>query len=444
MDGSSKEGIVPVSMRLQPDRTAAMPHYRRMVLANDLVVLISEERSLPMVSIYFLLDAGAGRDPKGKQGLANLTVEALRLGTVSYSGLQVDEELDFTGASLESFCDRDFAVIGFHTLKRNLMRGLDVFREILMHPTFPEEEIGRKIAEVQASIRSSAEEPATVAEKAFRKALYGKSPYGHPVEGFEASLNTISREDIVEFYRRHYHPNIGILAVVGDIGSRVDLSSILAPLEDWRGDDIPPELFESDILEGPRLVEAARSIDQAHIVLGHEGIDRANPDYYAISVMNNILGAGGFSSRLMKKIRSDTGLAYSVESIFNAHKHRGSFRVVVQTRNASAVEVIRIVLDEMKRIREDGVTAQELSTAKKYLSRRFPMRVMGRDSFARFIAQVEYYGLGRDYYNKYASYIESVKREEVHRAARDYLHPDRCVISIVADLEKVDLTRLKI
>jgi len=422
---------------------AAMPKYRRAVLPNNLVLLVSESHDLPMISVYLLLDAGSWRDPAGRQGLANLTVNALRLGTEAHSATEISEILDFNGAVLESLCGRDFAVIGFSALRRNFETVFGLFREMLLQPAFPVQQVERKIAEIQADIQSEQDQPGIMAEAAFRKTLFKGSPYGHPVNGSQEDLQKISRGDIAQFHRRFYRSNLAILAVVGDIDPPTVQSTIETPLKVWTAATGVSESMESRFAAGPKVIETHRPIEQAHIVLGHQGIARANQDYYALSVLNQILGAGGFSSRLMNAIRVDRGLAYSVHSAYHAYKQRGSFMVTLQTKNATAGEAVRLALDEMERIRQDGVRAQELATAKKYLIGNFPLNLITRDSFARFIAQVEYYNLGKDYYDKYPSYIEAVTRQDVHRAAQAYLHPDRWLLSIVADLDQVDLSGLE-
>lgn len=422
---------------------AAMPEYRRKVLPNDLVLLISEAHGLPMISVYLLLDAGAWRDPEGREGLASLTVNALRLGTGAHSGAEISEILDFNGAVLASYCERDFAVIGFHALRRNFKTVMGLFREMLMQPAFPVREVERKIAEIQADIRSEQDQPGIIAAEKFRRKLYKGSPYGYAISGTQETLARMSREDVAGFHREFYRPNLGIMAVVGDIDPQTVQSAIEAPLKAWKPIEAEAESFESEFAAGPTVIETHRPIDQAHIVLGHRGIARSNKEYYALSVMNQILGAGGFSSRLMNTIRVERGLAYAVHSTFHTYKQRGSFTVELQTQNASAGEAVRLVLDEMEKMCTEGVTAQELVTAKKYLIGNFPLNLITRDSFARFIAQVEYYQLGKDYYADYPSYIDAVTRQEVQQAAAAYLHPERYLLSIVADLEKVDLSGLR-
>ena len=182
-----------------------------------------------------------------------------------------------------------------------------------------------------------------------------------------------------------------------------------------------------------------RGITQANIILGHAGVSRDNPDYYALTVMNYILGGGGFSSRLVRKIRNKRGLAYSVASFFDPGKYPGSFQIVLQTKNSSAREAISLSLQEMERIRKELVSEKELEGAKKYLIGSFPMRLDTQGKLANFLTQVEYYGLGPDYPEKYPSLIRSITREEVLRVAKKYLHPKNTILVVVANLKEAGM-----
>jgi zinc protease len=183
-------------------------------------------------------------------------------------------------------------------------------------------------------------------------------------------------------------------------------------------------------------VKIDRDITQANIILGHIGVSRENPDFYALTVMNYILGGGGFSSRLMEEIRNKRGLAYSVATFFDSGKYPGSFQIVLQTKNASAQDAISLSLKQMERIRQEMVAENELEGAKKYLIGSFPMRFDTQGKLANFLSQVEYYGLGLNYPEKYPNLIRSVSREEILRVARIYLHPENYILVVVANLKE--------
>jgi zinc protease len=175
------------------------------------------------------------------------------------------------------------------------------------------------------------------------------------------------------------------------------------------------------------------------MILGHAGISRENPDFYTLTVMNYILGGGGFASRLVEEIRNKRGLAYSVDSYFDAGKYPGSFQIVLQTKNSSARESISLALQQMERIRNESVSEKELEGAKKYLIGSFPMRLDTQSKMANFLTQVEYYGLGLDYPEKYPFLIQSVTKEEVLKVAQKYLHPENYILVVVANLKEAGL-----
>jgi zinc protease len=203
--------------------------------------------------------------------------------------------------------------------------------------------------------------------------------------------------------------------------------------------EIPKRFFMTRFEKEQKTVKINRPITQANIILGHAGVSRENPDFYAITVMNYILGGGGFASRLTEEIRNKRGLAYSVGSFFDPGKYPGSFQIALQTKNSSAREAIAISLREMERIQKELVSEKELEGAKKYLIGSFPMRFDTQGKLVNFLTQVEYYGLGLDYPEKYPSFIQSITREEVLRVAKKYLHPRNYVLVIVANLKEAGM-----
>ena len=424
---------------LQSHAASAMPPVQRTLLSSGLVLLVGEEHSLPFVTLQLLIDSGSRRDPSGEEGLASLTARGLLLGTSEHTVNQVNEELDFMGASLNSSSGKDYVTLSLQILKKDLDKGLDLFMEVLTKPTFPEEEINREVEKTLAAIQSEEDQPEEVAEKAFLKALFLNSPYGHPVQGTKESVSRVTREGIVRFYRSYYHPHSAILTVVGDITDAEIKTKLIPRLEKWPRGEIPKLPFATTFEKGPKTVKIDRPITQANVILGHAGVSRENPDFYALTVMNYILGGGGFASRLMEEIRNKRGLAYSVASFFDPGKYPGSFQIVLQTKNASAKEAISLSLQQMERIRKEFVSEKDLEAAKKYLIGSFPMRLDTQGKLANFLSQVEYYGLGLDYPKKYPSLIRSVTREDILRVAKKYLHPKKYVLVIVANLNEAGM-----
>jgi zinc protease len=409
----------------------------RSVLNSGIVLLTSEQRALPMVSVELLVHAGSRYDIPEQEGLANLTARLLTYGTERRSALEISEILDFIGASLSTDCGEDLASVSLTILKKDLPVGLELLAEILTQASFPQDEIERRKQAVIASIKASEENPGDIAQKSFQRALYPNSPFGRPVEGTEASVKAIPRESLTGFHGRYYRPNRTILAVVGDIAHDEIVKAVEHAFRGWAKGEPPAAPLVPSVIGSEQTIRVNRDLTQANIILGQAGIARENPDYYAVQVMNYILGGGGFSSRVMDSIRNERGLAYSVYSYFNAEKGRGSFQLVMQTKNDSAQEAIRVATEEVRRIREKPVTEQELNDAKDYLIGSFPLRFDTNRKVANFVALVEFYGLGLDYRERYPDFIRKVTREDVLRVAKQYLYPEKLITVIVGNQKKI-------
>jgi zinc protease len=417
----------------------AMPPVQKSVLSNRLVLLHSEDHALPFVTLQLLIDAGSGKDPSGMEGLSHLAARGILLGTSGHSAAALSEELDFLGASLDSSSGKDYATLSLRVLRKDLDKGFALFMEALANPTFPEKELKQEVEKTLALIQSQEDQPGEVAKKEFLKTLFLSGPYRYPAIGTKDSLPRLTREEVLTFYKTYYRPNNCILAVVGDITAEEVKNRLIPLLERLPAGDIPEVPVKTVFSNGPATVKIDRKISQANIILGNPGITRGNPDFYALTVMNYILGGGGFASRLVEEVRDKRGLAYSVASFFDPGKYPGSFQVVLQTKNASAREAISLVLQQVKRIREELVSDKELEGAKKYLIGSFPLRIDTQAKLANVLIQEEYYGLGLDYPEKYPLLIKSVTRADVLRVAETYLHPDNDTLIVVGDLKETGM-----
>ena len=421
---------------------AAMPALagltpKRTELDNGVVLLTSEQRALPMISIELLIDAGARYDGGGQEGLASLAARLLTYGTKRRSALQISDALDFIGASLSTGCGENLASISMTILKKDLSTGLALLAEVLTQSTFPQEEIERQKQSIVASLKARDEEPGDIAERRFAAALFPNSPYGRPVEGTESSVRAISQKGLREFYERYYRPNRTIMAVVGDVTAEEIEEALNQAFRSWKKGEPGGKLLVPSATGAPTLIRVNKELTQANIIMGHEGVTRGNPDYYAIQVMNSILGGGGFSSRVVDSIRNERGLAYSVYTYFNADKSHGTFQFVMQTKNDSAGEAMRIAREEIERIRREPVSEQELNDAKDYLTGSFPLRLDTTRKVANFLAQVEYFQLGLNYPERYGDFIRKVAREDVLRVAKRYLQPEKLITVVVGNHNKI-------
>jgi zinc protease len=412
---------------------------QREVLPNGMVLLFSEKRGVPIVTVSMLIQAGSILDPPDKPGVANLVAQLMTQGTKTRTAPQISEAIEFVGGSLSLDAGQELTRISLAVLSKDLDLGLELMADILLNPTFAPAELERKKQEVIAGIKRDQEDPGTVSWQAFLALVYGRNPYGRPVEGTEASVPTITRDNLVQFHEAYFRPNRTILAVVGDV-SLPDLKRRLdTKLGGWTPGGAP---FTPPPKAAPLTQKVVhtiqREVTQANINLGHLGVTRDNPDYYAIQVMNYLLG-GGFNSYLISKIREEKGWAYDVGSAFSPGKYAGEFSVSMQTKNEVAQEAIEAALAEIRRIREQPVSEQELKDAKAYLTGSFPLRLDTSKKIVGMLAAIEYFGLGLDYVDRYPGLVNAVTVSDVQRVAQRYLDPDRYALAVVADLSKAKI-----
>lgn len=430
-----------LAIALLPVFAVAAPLAERQVLDNGLTLLVASRRALPIVTVNVTVEAGSLWEPEAQAGLAYLTASLLTRGTASLTATQIDEAVDFIGASLSSGADRDSSDLSLSVLRKDLPTGLKLLADVLLHPAFHHGEIARKVQEIRAALRKRQEDPGEVALEAFNELVFGRHPYGRPLEGTDESLSSITRDEVVRFYRDHYSPERTIITVVGDVEPKEITAQLRELFNPWpKRKGAAERAGEPVRLRGKAFVKKIdRGVTQANIILGHQGIRRDNPDFYAVTVMNYILGGGGFSSRLVERIREEKGWAYDVHSYFSPGLERGAFQVGLQTKNENAGPAVGEVLRELRRIRDQGVTDQELADAKAYLTGSFPLRLDTNSKLAGLISTVEYYKLGLDYADRYRTLIEAVTKEEVLRVARAYLTPDQYVLVVVADQGRAGL-----
>jgi len=425
----------------EPARTPAgvAPPVERAVLANGLRLLVIRQPHLPMVVLNVLLDAGSRFDARDKEGLASLTASLLTEGTEKRSAADVHDAVDFLGAKISAAAGDDYSSVSLTVLKKDLDTGFDLFADVLLHPKFAKVEFARKRDEALAELQAEEQNPGAVAERAFRKALFRTGPYRSEPGGWKESVAKLSIADVKGFYRSAYQPQRAILVASGDVTIDEIKERIDRRLSDWKGNAGEAKLPEAAPPAGADVIRIDRDLTQANLVWGHRGTTRDDPDWYAIQVMNYILGGGSFASRMVNSIRTEAGLAYSVFSYFVPGKLPGSFQVVLQTKSATTGDALRRLREEIDRIRAEPVTDEELASAKRYLTGSFPLRFDSDAELVGFFTQVEFYGLGLDYPERYEGIINSITKEDVERVAKKYLFPDEAILVLVGKQSDIEI-----
>ena len=409
----------------------------RSVTPNGITVLFLEQHFLPTVEIHALVKVGSAQDPPDKAGLANLTASLLDEGTVTQTSRQFAEQIDFVGGSLGAHATEDFTTASARVLKKDADLGFTLLADMLQHPAFHKQEFERVRTQILGEIISDDDDPGNVAMKAFHQLIFHGHPYSWPAHGTEETLNKITVADVQQFHAREYVPNQTILVIVGDLTQDQAAMLVQTHFGSWKkGTPAPYQLRKPAPIDRKMVQLIEKDLTQSTIVLGHTGISRANPDYYAITVMNYILGAGGFSSRLMDSIRDKQGLAYGIMSQFDTRLMPGAFFISLQTRADVTNQAITGVLNEIKWIRDAPVTDQELSEAKSFIVGSFPLRVDSSAKLANVLAQVEFYNLGLDYFTQYPRAIEKVTKDDVLRVAKQYLDPQHYALIVVGSIAK--------
>jgi zinc protease len=413
---------------------------KRDVLDSGLTLLLVERHNLPVVIVSIGFTAGSLREPADKAGLASLTAGLLTSGTKTRKAAQINEEIEFVGAALHGSGGDDYITVSLSVLKKDVHLGFDLLSDIIINPVFPGDELIKKVERVKGSLKSREEDPGFLASREFRKAVFGSHPYGRLISGNAETLDSITRKDVMDFHAAYYVPNNAIMSVVGDVTPEEVHELLKKYFSKWHSREVKAvNLPVSKKERDQQTIEIDRNLTQANIILGHSGVSRDNPDYYALSLMNYILGGGGFASRLMQNIRVEKGLVYDIRSSFSPDKYGGSFSVVLQTKNESANTAITEIIKEINKISTLHVSDAELSDAKAFLVGSFPMRIETSRRIAGFLVAVEYYGLGVGYIDDYPRYINSVTKDEILRVARKYLDSRNFHLVVVADKKKTSL-----
>lgn len=415
-----------------------IPKSERTVLANGMVVYLLEDHELPLVNITAYVHAGSIYEPPDKTGLAGLAGAVMRTGgTRDVPPEKLDAELEYMASSIESAMGDDSGNVSMSTLVKNLDRTLELFAQVLMTPAFREDRVAQAVNMTVEGLRRQNDDPKAVANRELHKALYAGHPLGR-VPTID-SVKKVTRGDLIEFHQGYFRPNNILLAVSGDF-KRDDLLARLERLfGGWKPEKVTfPLVGEPAATVKAETLFARKDVSQSVIRMGEMGIDKNNPDLYALRVMDYIVG-GGFTSRLTQEVRSNQGLAYNVDcSVDVGRLFIGTITAETETKAGSTVRAITLIRDIINGMTAAQVTEQELSLAKEYMINSFIFGFTRPDAIVNQRLRLEFYGYPAGYLENYRDNISRVTREDVLRVARKYLHPDRMVLVVVGDEQKFD------
>lgn len=420
-------------------RPFRFPDVRREGLPNGIRLLIAERHTAPLITVRVLVHAGADHDPPDHAGLAVFTAEMLEEGAAGRTSMEIAELVANLGASLYCGADWDASVVSIDVLERHLEKSIEVVRDLVVAPDFPDHELERMRGERLTALLQQKDDPAVVAGHLFNRFVFGRSPYGFPSVGTAESVSAFRRPDVEGFFARHYAPNNASILITGAIDSERAFRLVRESFGGWerkeRAVHPPPDAGEEAVAQ-IYLVDRPSSV-QSEIRLGHVGVARSSEDYFPLLVMNSILG-GVFTSRLNLNLRERHGYTYGIRSAFAFRRWAGPFVVSTAVRNDVTAAAVREILTEIRAMREQVLAPEELAITKNYLEGVFPASVQSAHDLAARIQEMELYSLPTDYFDSYREHIAAVTAEDIARVAFKYLDPERTAIVIVGRADAID------
>lgn len=418
-----------------PLRPFRFPDVRRRTLDNGLEVIVAENHAFPVATLDLVLPSGGLAEPEERGGVASLTAGLLESGAGGRDATQIAEAVDELGLALETGISWDTTLAGFTALTSRLEAGMRILADLVIHPTFPQHEVERIRDERLANVVQRRADPSSLADELITWFSFpDQHPFGRRLGGPETTLSTLTRADTAAFHRAHYLPAGAWLCAAGDV--TLDGVSALAEryFAGWTGAPPAPRAPETEPRFGETtiiLADRPGSV-QSEVRVGHVGIPRTADDYFAVTVMNAILG-GLFSSRLNLNLRERLGYTYGVSSAFGMRKLPGTFTISSAVQSEGTAHAVSEMLRDMRQMQDELVSDEELSDARSYLAGTFPLAMQTTDGLAGKLSSMAVYGLPDDYFGHYRDRLMAVTADEVREAARRRLLPARAAVVVVGD-----------
>jgi zinc protease len=422
-----------------PARSYRFPQFKDETLPTGVRLITAPVTKLPLATVLVLVNAGSTNEPRGKEGVAALTAAALLEGTTRFDGAELAEKFEQLGTSLESGADWDSAFLKITVLSSKLEEATKLLGEAISSPIFPEREIERLKAERLAEILQLETEPRGLADEKFSEFLYDdESRYSRPDEGSTVSVGSLTRGDVDQFYRSNYNSGATTVIIAGDISSENAKNLIIEAFGKWPNGSSQDQPLSGKARRNRKSTHIVNKPDapQSELRVGHVGLPRKHPDFFPTLVMNAVLG-GLFGSRINLNLREAHGYTYGASSFYDWRRGPGPFVVSTAVESEVTAPALREILMEIDRIRDERISAEELSLARDYLEGVFPIRYETTAAIASALATLAIYDLNPDYYDSYRTNIHNVSEDAVLRAAKTHLHPDLLQTVIVGDAATV-------
>jgi zinc protease len=417
---------------LQP-RPIIIPTPRETVLSNGLTLVVVEDRRLPLVSYRLAFRVGGAFDPPGLPGLTDLLAGLLPEGTQARTSREIADEVARMGASLSAGANSDYTIVGASALAQFNDPILDLMAEVVLEPSFPENEVELAKQNTKESLRQQRAQPSFLASEMVSRVMFGDHPYS-VVAPTPESIDRASRDEFVKFHRARLVPNNAVFIVVGDVHYDEILNRIESLFSTWKsGEELVPNFPAPPV----RSKKVAYLVDrpgsaQSNIVIANSGITRTSPDYFPMLLMHTVLGATA-SSRLFMNLREEKGYTYGAYSNLDARRTAGTFRATAEVRSAVTGDSLKEFFYELERIRSTPVSDKEIKDAKSYLTGVFPIRLETQEGLTDQLVQIKMLSLPNDYLENYRDRVQAVTIAEIQRVAAKYVDPDKAALIVVGD-----------
>lgn len=410
----------------------------RATLSNGVAVYMAPSSEFPLIDISLSFKGGSYLEPEDMTGLASVTGQMIRRGgTTTKSPEQMDEEFDFLAANASAFIGGTTAGASLNALKSNFDEAFSLFMDMVRNPGFDEERLRIVKDELLESMKQRNDDANTILAMEWDRLMWGEEHFeGRAPTG--DSITRITPDAMRDFHRKLFNPGNMIVAVTGDFQPAEMLSYLEGAFSDWPMGARMPDPPAPDHNIKPGVYHVEKDIPQGKFRLGHRGVKRDNPDYFPLTIMNDILGGGGFTSRMMKKIRSDEGLTYGISSsLQNRVYYPGQFVVNSFSKNDTVALTIKLALEQIENVQRDGVTEEELETSKQSFIETFPRRFESKAGMLNTFVSDEWTDRPSDYWKNYRKNVESISTDDVKRVANEYLNPDQMMILVVGKWDEI-------
>lgn len=444
---ASGQDDVDVVPAYSPEKTddvspVTLPEITRTTLKNGVTLYVIPHHEVPVASVRLMVPAGSLFNPEGKAGLTSFMAEMMTKGTENRSSMELAGEIDFVGGSLSASSGKNGTAFYANVMAKDLELAMDLVSDVALRPTFPENEIERLRMQTVSNLMANRDDPAVIADEQFSRLIYGSHPYGAPESGTVGSVQGLTREDMVAQHERLFVPGHAVLIVAGDVKAKQAAKLAKSYFGDWNEGPVPePDVEEPVRTDGGAVLivdkdDAVQSQLRAGYVLAPYNM---GDDFYAFQVMDYIFGGGGFSSRLMLKLRVDMGLTYGAYSGLEATTQPGGYAISSYTKTPSTGTMLDEIYVLMEKAIEEGFTEQELEDAKAYLTGSYPMRFETASQIASQFQEALLFDFGdpAEHIANYRQRIAAVTLDDVNEAARQYLMPEALRIAIVGKADEV-------